>query len=409
MLACAHGMLAVQSIQERHGIRLSGIFVVEGDRKAPFLRGVVTHSLVERGLSFEEAYDAANLVRDRIRKKKEITKQELWAVIQKVLSEHYGRSALLASKRLKPVPMILVVGAEAMPFSKGILSQSLQASGLDPQHAYAIAQQIQLRLLEERRTEISRDELRRLIYKRIQDKHGDPYAERYLLWRYFKNPDKPLIILFGGATGVGKTSVATEVAHRLGIGQILSTDTVREMMRMMFSREILPTIHTSSFEAWKEMLPDEKPSHAVAVAFREQCIRVIVGVRAMLERAVLENNTLVIEGVHLVPGLLPLEDFEDRAYVIPVVISTLDKSALLQRFPARQSQAQQRTAERYRQNFKSILRIQDFILEHAETEDVPSIENTNLDETISTVLTVITSSLRKKLQISSEELVAKTL
>jgi 2-phosphoglycerate kinase len=29
----------------------------------------------------------------------------------------------------------------------------------------------------------------------------------------------PLIVLVGGATGTGKSTVATEVAHRLGIGR----------------------------------------------------------------------------------------------------------------------------------------------------------------------------------------------
>jgi 2-phosphoglycerate kinase len=43
--------------------------------------------------------------------------------------------------------------------------------------------------------------------------------------------------------------VATEVAHRLGITRVTSTDFIRQTMRAFFSDEFMPAIHTSSFEA----------------------------------------------------------------------------------------------------------------------------------------------------------------
>ncbi len=144
-------------------------------------------------------------------------------------------------------------------------------------------------------------------------------------------------------------------------------------------------------------------------AFREQTIRVLVGVRAMLERAVQENTSLVVDGVHLVPGLMGFADLESKAYIAPVVISTLNKANYLERFPARESKAADRSAKKYRDNFDSILQIQDYILEMAEDHDVPIIENSNLDETVASILTVITNSLREKLKIGSEELLARAL
>src|SRR5690606_41716078 len=59
-----------------------------------------------------------------------------------------------------------------VPFSKGILSQSLQATGLEPPVAYDIGREIEGRLLREKKKEISRDELRRLIYETIHSRHG---------------------------------------------------------------------------------------------------------------------------------------------------------------------------------------------------------------------------------------------
>lgn len=385
------------------------LYVSEGDQKVPFLRGMITHSLMERGLTFQQAYQAASLVRDRIRQQKVIEKAQLSELIEAVVRERFGEQ--FAGRAFPPpVPAIMVKGGQTdVPFSKGILSQSLQASGLDPSVSYDIAREIEATLLKEKQYEISRDRLRRLIYETILSNHDRRFAERYLLWRCFKAPDKPLIILFGGATGTGKSSLATEVAHRLGVQKILSTDTIRQIMRMMFSRDLLPAIHCSSYEAWKERALGEEEDVAIIEAFKEQSLRVLVGVRAMMERAIQENFSLVADGVHLVPGLVDLGEFEKNAYVVPLVISTLNRTSYLERFPVRQRQALSRSAERYRRNFQYILRIQDYILEMAEQHEVPIVENDNFDETVASILTVISNSLQEKLKIGSEELIARTL
>lgn len=387
------------------------LYVIDGGERVPFLRGMVTHSLIERGLTFQQAYEAASLVRDRIRVRKVIEKADLAKLIHSVVREKFGEQyAHAAAPAARPPQAVMVQGENLdVPFSKGILSQSLQASGLDPSVSYDIARQLEATLLEQGQYRVTRNQLRKLIYETIVRNHDLKFAERYLLWRCFKSPDKPLIILFGGATGTGKSSLATEVAHRLGIPKILSTDTIRQIMRMMLSRDLLPAIHTSSYEAWKERSLGEDPAVATIEAFKEQSLRVLVGVRAMIERAIQENFSLVADGVHLVPGLTDLSGFEGKAHVVPLVISTLNQTKYLERFPLRQREALNRSAERYRENFESILRIQDYILEMAEQHDAPIIENDHFDETVSSILTIISNALQEKLKISRETLIARAL
>lgn len=388
------------------------LYVVEGDRKVPFLRGMVTHSLLERGLTFEEAYETARAVRARIRRRKTITKAELSKVVRSVVEKRFGKGYLKKFSTPPPArPAILVTGRnQDFPFSKGILSQSLQASGLEPSSAYEVARHIEDQLLKKGTGKISSDKLRRVIYQTILESYDERFAERYLLWRYLKSPDRPLVILFGGATGTGKTTVAGEVAHRLGVGRILATDTIRQIMRTMFSKDLLPAIHYSSYEAWKERVGlGEDRALAAVEAFREQSGRVLVGVRAMVERAIHENFSLVIEGVHLVPGLMGLDQFADRAYILPLVISTLNREAYLARFPVREQEAQNRSSERYRKNFPYILEIQNYILEMAEHYEIPIVENANIDQTVSSILSVITNALREKVKLTGEDLRSRVL
>ena len=113
--------------------------------------------------------------------------------------------------------------------------------------------------------------------------------------------DVPIVLLVGGATGTGKSTVATEAAHRLGITRVTSTDFIRQTIRAYFPRTTMPSVHASSFEAGGAV-------GSVEAGFIEQTRRVLVGVDASIDRALNEGWSMAIEGVHLVPGMVPPGD-----------------------------------------------------------------------------------------------------
>ncbi len=375
------------------------IYVIDGDQRTPFLRGMLTHSLVERGLGFKQAYQAANQVRGQIRDRKEISKKKLRSLINAVLREEFKWE--YPPQTTVHSPVILVEGEDTVPFSKGILSLSLQAAGLDPSAAYSIAREVEDRLVREQEASISRVGLRRMIYEHLEQQHGTEFGRRYLLWRHLKTPDKPVVVLIGGATGTGKTTIANELAHRLGIGKVLSTDTIRQIMRMMISPDLLPAIHRSSFEAWKDHPGGER---AVVEAFREQSRRVLIGVQALLDRALQENDSLIIDGVHLVPGAMDFKGIEEKSYLIPILVSTLRRKDHLERFPLRQQSAGNRVAKRYRDNFEAIVEIQSHLLDAAEEYEVPIVDNRSFDETVVSVLSAVSSQLLSRLNFNAEKI-----
>src|SRR4030095_10231085 len=177
--------------------------VADGDAQRPFMRGIMVHSLLGRGISFEEAYGVASAVRERLRSTPVITREELRAMVVE-LAGGGARAAGRGPTR----------GRDS-PFSKGCLSQSLLAAAIDPSQAFEVAREIEEDLLERGVRQIDRHELRRLAYRAVHDRVGAQAAERYLVWRRYQEPDKPVILLLGGATGAGKTALAQEVAHRL--------------------------------------------------------------------------------------------------------------------------------------------------------------------------------------------------
>jgi len=365
--------------------------VEEDGRRRPFMRGIMVHSLMERGVPFEEAYRAANAVRQRLRGRSVVAKEELAKALREILSGsgfEEGRGRL-------PDEITITGHGKGLPFSKGILSQSLLAAALDPNDAFDVAREIERELVARGIHEIERGDLRRLTYEILARQAGEQAAQRYLVWRRYQEPDKPVVILLGGTSGVGKTSLAVEVAHRLGIARVLSTDSIRQIMRITLSPELVPTLHASSYDAYKCLPPGDLRQDPVIEGFHAQAATVAVGIRASIERAVAENSSLVIDGVSVVPGLVSPEAWSESAYVIFLVVGSLDETALRNRFAARAIGAQERAAHRYLENFEAICKIQDHFLELAERHGVPIVDNSSFDRSVLLVIRHVTDTLRK--------------
>ena len=201
--------------------------------------------------------------------------------------------------------------------------------------------------------------------------------------------DQPLVILIGGATGTGKSTVATEMAYKLGIPRLTSTDSIRQTLRAFFSPEFMPTIHHSSFSAGDAVPEADDP---LVAGFLEQSRNVLVGVQASIERAVHEGWSIIVEGVHLVPGLLPVE--VGRAVVCPFVLSIEDEDEHARHFFAR-SEGGDRPPASYLERIGDIRRLQTYLVERAEREGVPVIENVDAERTAAEMIDLVQSAAER--------------
>ncbi len=368
----------------------------------PFMRGIMVHSLMSRGASFEEAYAVAGKVREHIRGRERVSRADLAQLVEEAL----GAGVVLERAPLQlPKPVQVTGGGKGAPFSKGVLSQSLLAAAVEPDDAFAVARDIEAELIGRGVEEVDRSDLRRLAHRALVRRLGERTAERYRVWRAFQESEKPLILLLGGTAGVGKTALAQEVAHRLGISRVSSTDAIRQVMRIMLSPDLVPAIHASSYDAHRvvtELAPGEDP---VVGGFRAQAATVGVGVRAMMDRAVSENTPMILDGVSILPGAIDLEGYRDVAHVIFLVVATLGEEAFRTRFEARARLAARRPPHRYLENLDSILRIQDYLLEQAEIHDVPIVDNVSFDSSVLSILRHVTEALGRTGEADAKDLV----
>lgn len=267
------------------------------------------------------------------------------------------------------------------PFSKGILSRSLDISDIGAQKAHEIASDIEKELIEKGITEIPSYELANVILHHLEN--IDPViANKYRNWRSLRTSEKPLIILIGGASGVGTSSMAFELASRLRLKNLISTDMIREVMRKMLSKDLSPIIHKSSFDAHESIRTTSIRIDNVIEGFISHVDVVNVGIEAIIERSVKEGISIIIEGVHVVPGFIKPELMENNNIII-FTLTVDDEESHKQRFYSRCRQPWvKRSLERYMDNFDAIRKTQKFLKQQAIINDSRIIDNMDINKTI---------------------------
>jgi 2-phosphoglycerate kinase len=277
-----------------------------------------------------------------------------------------------------------------LPYSKGLMASSIMATGLAPARAFHVAEVIEQRLDEGGRASISQSELTDLALTVLRDEVGDRYAESFAKWQMVNRLDLPLVILLGGATGVGKSTIATMLASRLGITRVIPTDAIREVMRSMFTEDIFPTLHTSSFDAARLVRhPLTRSADPVVVGFRDQASAVAVGIDALVQRAVSEGTDLIIEGAHVVPGFIDEKRFHGEAVIVPMLVTVDDEESHRSHFLMRAHESRNRPSERYLDFFDNIRKLQKYLKSMALQHGVPLVPSYNLDATLSQVIDLV--------------------
>ena len=270
------------------------------------------------------------------------------------------------------------------------MSRALVVTGLDPERAYLIAHRADRDLAERGATVLDLDRLAELAAETIGEDDAQTTVRRLKRLDALQRVDEPLLLLIGGATGTGKSTIATEAAHRLGITRVTSTDFIRQTMRAFFSEEFMPAVHYSSFEARLALTraEEEESGDAAILGFLDQTRNVLVGAHAALERAATEHWSMVLEGVHLVPGMVAAD--VPGAFVVQCVIAIEDENLHRSHFWVREYATEGlRPLEKYLDSLPQIRQIQDYLVERARRYDVPVIVNDSFDRAIGDVMDLV--------------------
>jgi 2-phosphoglycerate kinase len=296
-------------------------------------------------------------------------------------------------RRTDPLPL----GGDE-PYSKGLMARALIRAGVAPSRAYEIAILIESDLAERQADRVDLERVQDLAETVLGDLDAGKAIDRLRRYQELEQLDMPIIVLVGGATGTGKSTIATEVAYRLGITRVTSTDFVRQTMRALFTAELMPTIHQSSFAAGVALHSAQEEEDPLIHGFLDQTRHVLVGVQAAIDRALEEGWSMVLEGVHLVPGMLPKIE---NALVVQCVIAITNEDTHASHFWIRdQTSDGTRSLDKYLDRLSDIRYLQDYIVDRARGEGVPVIDNRQREQSIAAVMELVLTAADRLQKVS---------
>ena len=374
----------------------------EEETRVPFLRGILIRSLQDAGINFDEALEFATAVRSELNDISVITTSELRDRVINRLKLSFRPDHVSRYERRKKSFVIQVEASDGQlaAFSTSEYCKHLETIGLKAEEAKSITEIVSVHLLKQEKANIQSSYIAYFTYRllRKSKKYGPAVAHRWLVWRDFINSGRALIILIGGTAGCGKSTTATDLASRLNIVRTQSTDMLREVMRFMIPKHLQPMLHASSYTAWKELPQSNQDISQKELLINGYCTQaelMSVAIKAVIQRALRENVSLIIEGVHVHPAYIDnlVENENENTVVVPIMLGVIKRNKLQRRLSGRSTKVPQRRAERYLENFKSIWGIQTYLLSEADKVNTTIIVNDSRDDVFREIMLTIIRKL----------------
>ncbi|MCP4413243.1 MAG: hypothetical protein GY808_11845 [Gammaproteobacteria bacterium] len=388
--------------------------ISSGEEKelSPFLRGILTRSLNKASLPFELAYTIATEIRDELDGVEIISSDDLREMVTIKLKGRVKNSIIQRYQVTVPIQHTIHVkklDGQLAPYSNQRLGRELELIGLSQRKIHTAVLSINKLLIDSGITEIHVNQLGNSMYTYLLEDplFGKKVAQKYLKWVNFTRSGLPLILLIGGTSGSGKSTIATGLANRLGIVRTQSTDMLREVMRMMIPKKLLPVLHESSFNAGKVLPSDnlktsDNSNNMLIVGYRTQTELLGVSCEAVIKRSLKEKVSLLLEGVHVNSTLVPKIP-KDNAVVIHIMLAIMQQKELRKRLKGRHVDVPERQPEPLSNHFKPIWQLQNLLLDEADREDVAIIENRNKEETMREIMKFVLKQISDRFSASLED------
>ncbi|KAF3335446.1 P-loop NTPase domain-containing protein LPA1 [Carex littledalei] len=236
-------------------------------------------------------------------------------------------------------------------------------------------------------------------------------------------------ILLCGTSGCGKSTLSALLGSRLGITNVVSTDSIRHMMRSFVDEKKNPLLYASTYHAGDCLDPvavAQAKAKRKAKKQREESVSfsgeksearfmetisakqmAIEGYKAQSEMVIdsldrlitsweERKESVVVEGVHLslnfVMGLM-----KKHPSIIPFMLYITNEGKHMERFAVRAKYMTLDPAKnKYIKYIRNIRSIQEYLCHRADKYLVPKINNTNVDRSVAAIHATVFSCLRRR-------------
>uniref|UniRef100_A0A0E0I0A6 2-phosphoglycerate kinase n=1 Tax=Oryza nivara TaxID=4536 RepID=A0A0E0I0A6_ORYNI len=150
------------------------------------------------------------------------------------------------------------------------------------------------------RFQLSQSDLEANLFKLMEKRgYGEDYINRYKMMTRFHHQRVPLVVLVCGTACTGKSTIATQLAGRLNLPNVLQTDMVYELLRTSTDAPLTSV----PVWAWDFDSPEE-----LITEFCRECRVVRKGLAGDLKKAMKDGKPIIIEGIHLDPSIYFMDE-----------------------------------------------------------------------------------------------------
>lgn len=184
--------------------------------------------------------------------------------------------------------------------SRFLLSRMLTVTKIPNHVAIKIALELKKLLVDNSLLDVSQSDLEANLFKLMERRgFGEEYINRYKMITRFHHMRVPLVILVCGTACVGKSTIATQLAQRLNLPNVLQTAMVYELLRTSTDAPL------ASSPVWAR---DFSSSEELITEFCKECRIVRKGLAGDLKKAMKDGKPIIIEGIHLDPSIYLMDE-----------------------------------------------------------------------------------------------------
>eukprot|EP01080_Neovahlkampfia_damariscottae_P001568 gene1568-12693_t len=229
----------------------------------------------------------------------------------------------------------------------------------------------------------------------VKNETNESKIEDFKIACDFQEKKIPIIILLGGTSGCGKSTLSSLLGTRLGITQILSTDSIRHMLRGFINENENPIVFSSTYHAYEHLKKSKKIGKELVIeGYKKQCESIFKYIEKFIEKSLKNNNSLIIEGVHLTTDFM-VNLLKKYKNILPFVIYISNEEKQKERFSVRSKyMTLDPKFNKYIKYFENIRIIQQYNVDLANDFLIPLIDNTSIDRSIASIQYSIFHSLK---------------
>jgi 2-phosphoglycerate kinase len=201
----------------------------------------------------------------------------------------------------------LVVNGAGVPYPDAVMRGKLRLCGLAPRDIESIMDVLsrqnetgfvnELQLMEQALSLVEKLKERNYLTK-------FKTVMRYYQARMTRADVPPIIVALEGASATGKSMLALEAVQDLAATRLLGTDTVRQVLRVIMSEKASPELYCHTYQAFTKRQSGPANLDPVVRGFLAQTDLIQPHVVEAVNRISREGADALVEGVHLIPGIL---------------------------------------------------------------------------------------------------------